>query len=97
MVLGLRETDYLSLVMRLYGWPLAAGLVGAGVAVALLSMVTGVPGWVVDAAAGLAALTMGGVVLVLARNSLAGRFGDLSLEMTESASRLDCASIDRTE
>ncbi len=97
VTLGLREADFLSLVLRLYGLPLLAGLGGALGAWAIAAPRLGTAGWAIDLACAAGACLVGGLVLRHVRRGLAGRFTDLSPEMLDPTVHLECASFDRTE
>jgi len=95
VVLGIPEHAYLSLVMRLYGWPLLAGVAGAWFGHALAAPRAGGSVPILDLAAAAGGLLAAGIVLSLLRRSLPQRFTRLSPELLQSEHNLDCLVEDR--
>lgn len=95
VLLGLPERSYLALVLRLYGLPLAAGLLAGSLVFLLAGELGGLEGLGLDAALGIAAFAAAGASLRWARRSLSQSFTRYSPRMLEAGARLDCRASDR--
>ena len=92
--IGLSERAFLGLVMRLYGWPLLAGLGSAILAWAAISAPMGSVAWQSDLAVAAAGFLGGALALRVARRSLRRAFTRLSPVMLDAAD-LDCRPTHR--
>jgi sigma-E factor negative regulatory protein RseC len=95
VVLGIDEGAYLSLVLRLYGLPLVAGLAGAMLAVYLLGPRFGDALLARDLLTALGGILSAAVALAVSHRHLPQRFTRLSPRMLNTDSTLDCAGSDR--
>lgn len=95
VTLGIAESDYLALVMALFGWPLLAALAGAALAHALAAPALGGSPWALDVATAAGGLAAGAAVLWRGRRSMPDRFTRLSLQMLAPSDDLECVSSER--
>lgn len=95
VVLGLEESAYLGLVLRLYGLPLVAGLAGAMLAVWLLGPHFEDAVVARDLMAASGGLVFAAAGLLLGRRHLPERFTRLSPRMLNTDVGLDCAGPGR--
>mgnify|MGYP001078524621 CR=1 FL=1 len=90
VVLGLDERAYLALVLRLYGLPLLAGLVGATLAVLFLGPLFGDALLARDMLALIGGTAFALMVLFIGRRHLPQQFTRLSPRMLNTPASLDC-------
>lgn len=95
VLLGLSESTYLSLVARLYGLPLVAGLLGGVVAYLLADWIGPLRGGWLDALVAGAALLSGFFALRWTRRDLSRSFTRFSPRMLDAGAQLDCRALDR--
>jgi sigma-E factor negative regulatory protein RseC len=95
VLLGLPERTFLALVLRLYGLPLAAGLLGGALAFGLAGYLGEISGMALDGLVGGAAIAAGGLALYRARRDLSASFTRFSPCMLESETGLDCRASGR--
>lgn len=96
VVLGLDESDYLALVVRLYGLPLVAGLGGAMLAVLLFGPSFQNDVVARDVIAGTAGIVSAAAAALISRRNLPDRFTRLSPKMLDTINEigLECTVSD---
>ena len=93
--LGLTESAFLELALRLYGLPLCFGILGGAAVFFVLEPMAGNTGWVIDVGVLIGALFTGGWALRLTRQRLQHAFTRFSPVMLNAVTGLDCRASDR--
>jgi sigma-E factor negative regulatory protein RseC len=95
VLIGLPERAFLTLVLRLYGWPLLTAIGAGGLAWFAVADRWAPGDWRLDALVLIAAVLAGGLALRRGKRSLQRAFTHLSPVMLDSGSALDCRAVDR--